>query len=69
MDEWEVNIGIPHESILGPILFLSFINDLCNLKLRNGNKIYFADDTAFLYGDPWEEVCQLSQIEFSTVAT
>lgn len=42
-------------SVLGPTLFLIYINDLCNLKMENSKIITFADDTALIiHGDTWE---------------
>ncbi|KAG8320668.1 hypothetical protein J6590_063190 [Homalodisca vitripennis] len=42
-------------SVLGAILFLIYINDLCLARL-NGMITSFADDTALCYaGDNWDE--------------
>lgn len=47
-DFGEIKCGVPQGSVLGPILFLIYVNDLCNGNLF-GKLTSFADDTALCY--------------------
>ena len=44
----EINCGVPQNSVLGPLLFLLYINDL-NQAIKFCKAHHFADDTNLLY--------------------
>ena len=48
----EVKSGIPQGSILGPLIFCLYINDICKLPFHSNTKIsLYADDTAIFNTD------------------
>ena len=47
--EWEiVTDGVPQGSILGPLLFLLYVNDIPNVISDISNPILYADDTSLI---------------------
>ena len=64
----KVSCGIPQGSILGPALFILYVNDMCNVS-SVVKSILFADDTnLFLVGDYLNEVCKTMPFELDKMS-
>jgi len=68
-DVCTVNIGIPQGSVLGPLLFILYINDMSSSS-NVLNFVHFADDTTvFMRHDNVDELKRMVNVELAGVDT
>jgi hypothetical protein len=68
-DSMETEYSIPQGTVLGPLLFIMFVNDIFSQKL-NGQIISYADDTALVVSArTWDRVETLRNLDMNVIKT
>ena len=53
-----ISCGVPQDSILGPLLFILYINDILNCSNKVKFLLYADDTTVYIQGD---DICNMAQ--------
>ena len=64
-----VTCGVPQGSILGPKLFLLYINDICNVSNKLDFILYADDTNVFYKHENIDMMCKIVSVELDKLST
>lgn len=66
--ELPTRFGVPQGSVLGPTLFILYMNDIFSVTPPKADLICYADDTAVLfYGDTWTDTLHKAELGMTAI--
>ena len=63
----KITCGVTHGSILGPIIFILYIKDLCNVSTFLKYALYPYDTNLFAFGNNIDTLCKPIKRELSKI--
>ena len=60
-----ISCGVPQGSVLGPLLFLTYVNDMKNVLVNSSHYLYADDTVIFISGENTIEVVNKLQVDLS----